>query len=249
MRNALLAAALFAHAAAPAAAQEVLQTETRPAEAPAARPASVPVEEVELSGEVRAVDPARRLVTLEDGSGRRVKVRLPADARGLDELEPGARLSLRYVPPVALAVTRPGAAAAVTDADEVRLEPRGGPALRAKVKRISAELTEVDRSRREITARVPEGHHVVMRLTEDFEGWDALEEGGRVDIHFTDAIARRLDGLGARRAGPGSERFEGALPRDPDRTDADTRLPGSDPLAAPADGRVLAPAEPPAPAR
>lgn len=213
MKRLLIAAALAA-ASLPAAAQTSMPDPSR----------STPfaVSEVEIAGEVVKVNKGARTIVVKDPSGKKVKLSVPSDVTSLNEIKPGQMLDIRYVNAVALRLAKPGASAPFAAEENVRLAPQGGmpSEITAKTKRMSAMVTDFDRSRREISVKGPEGHNMTLLLPETFADWDTVKVGDTLAIQYTDAVA-----LTATKRD--FERSETPAPAD--RTDTDTRRPGSDP--------------------
>lgn len=214
MKRLLIAAALAA-ASLPAAAQTSTPQPTR----------SMPfaVSESEFVGEVVKVNKGAKTIVVKDPGGKRMKLSVPADVIRLDEVKPGHMLDIRYVDAVALQVAKPGASAPFAADENVRLAPQGGTPseITAKTKRMSATVTDFDRSRRQLTVKAPEGLNMTLTLPETFADWDSIKVGDTLAIQYTDAVALTAGRRDAERT---------STPMPSDRTDTDTRRPGSDPL-------------------
>lgn len=219
--NRLLIAAALAAASVPASAQTSMPQPSR----------STPfaASEAEIAGEVVKVNRGAKTIVVKDPAGKKVKLSVPPDVTSLDDIKPGQMLDIRYVNAVALQVAKPGAAAPFAAEENVRLAPQGGSPseIMAKTKRMSATVTDFDRSRRELTVKAPEGHNMTLLLPETFMDWDSIRVGDSLSIQYTEAVALTA----SKREGEGARDFDrSSRPTAPsDRTDTDTRRPGSDP--------------------
>lgn len=227
MKRLLIVAALAA-ASMPAAAQTPTPSPTQTPQPSRSTPFAVT--ETEIVGEVVKVNKSAKTIVVKDPAGKKLKLSVPADVTTLNDVKPGHMLDIRYINAVALQVAKPGAGTTFTAEENVRLAPQGGsPAeITAKTKRMSATVTDFDQSRREITVKAPEGHSMALMLPETFTDWDSVKVGDTLAIQYTEAMALTA----SKREGEGARDFERSSTPMPstDRTDTDTRRPGSDPM-------------------
>lgn len=224
MKRLLIAAALAA-ASLPAAAQ----TGAQPAPQTPSRSTPFAVSEVEIVGEVAKVNKSARTIVVKDPAGKKVKLSVPADVIGLDQIKPGNLLDLRYINAVALQVAKPGTMPRFAAEEDVRLAPQGGSPseIMAKTKRMSAMVTDFDKSQRELTVKGPEGYGMTLQLPDAFMDWDSVKIGDTLAIQYTEAMALTAGKREAEGASGARDFERTSTPMD--RTDTDTRRPGSDP--------------------
>jgi uncharacterized protein YdeI (BOF family) len=231
MKRVLIAAALAA-VSIPAAAQTETQTQSPNAGAAGSsspsRSTPIALSEMEIVGEVVKVNKGAKTIVVKDPAGKKMKVSVPAEVSSLDNIKPGNLLDMRYLQAVALSVGKPGQGGQSAEQD-VRLAPQGGSEMTVKSKKMTGTVTEFDRSRQELTVRGTEGP-VTFHAPEGFVNFDAVKVGDTVALQYTEAVAitagkREAEGASGDR---GFDRT--STPITPaDRTDTDTRRPGSDP--------------------
>lgn len=215
MKRTLIAAALAA--AVPAAAQ------TDPS-----RSTPVSLSEVEMVGEVVKVNKAAKTLVVKDPSGKRLKLDVPAEVAGLDDIKPGNLLELRYLQAVALNVDKPGQGASQSTED-VRLAPQGGAEMVVKSKRLTGTITGFDTTRKELVVRGPEGS-ISFHAPDGFVDFEQVKVGDTVSVQYTEGVALSAAKREAEGASGMRDFDRTTTPNAPnDRTGGDTRRPGSDP--------------------
>lgn len=226
MKRVLIAAALAA-ASIPAAAQS--ESDPNAATTDPSRSTPVALSEMEIVGEVVKVNKGAKTIVVKDPAGKKVKLNVPAEVSRLDDIKPGNLLDMRYLQAVALSVGKPGQAARASEQD-VRLAPQGGTEMVVKSRKMTGMVTDFDKSRHELSVKGPEGYPITFHAPEGFVDFDQLKVGDTVSLQYTEAVALSAGKREAEGASGTRDFDRTTTPMTPtDRTDTDTRRPGTDP--------------------
>jgi len=180
MKSSLIAAAAFATLAlAPCASAQVQR-------------GAVVVGESEAVVTVVSVDRKARTVTVRGPQGRTVTINVPPEAQNLDQVKKGSRFQVRYVESVAVALSKGGAASASTD-QTVRLAPKGGTpgGIVVNTMQISATVEALDRARRTIAVRGPQGNELEFQVAPEVQ-LEGIQLGDLVTVVYAEALAMQM---------------------------------------------------------
>jgi hypothetical protein len=167
-----------------------------------AKPGVVVANTTELTATIKAVDRAKRTVTLAGpaGSTRMLKVGPDVD---LTKVQPGDNVVVRYTEALALLVEKPSEATVQPSAAQVPATEEGaanaaGPGAQAApmeglivadTMTGTATVQAVDRAKRTVTLRSPDGATNTYKLSKNVINFDQIEVGDQVKATLVDSLA------------------------------------------------------------
>lgn len=166
-----------------AGSEDPFRRDTAPAQA---------VDQTEAVGQVVMVNQNTRRIAVRQDDGSRVVVRVPPEIQNLGQVRAGARVRMGYVRATALALARSGATVAAEE--EARLAPRGvspGETV-AATREMTAVIDEIDRGRRELAVRGPDGNPLRLQVPAGTPGYEDAKAGEAVVLRYTEAVALTL---------------------------------------------------------
>ncbi len=180
MKNKLIAAAaLAALALAPCASAQIKE-------------GVVVVGESEAIVTVVKVDRKARTVTFRGPQGREVTMNIPPEAQNFDKVKKGARVQVRYFESVAVALSK-GGVASVSKDQKVRLAPKGATpgGVVVNTLQISATVEALDRTRRTISVRGPQGNEREFQVAPDIK-LEEIQLGDLVTVVYAEALSLEM---------------------------------------------------------
>ena len=149
------------------------------------------------SGQVTAVDPATRTISLRGANGNTVDIVAGPDIRNFNQIKPGDTLTLDYYESVAVDVRPAGSGApeVVTETAAARTakgERPGGAVGRQTT--ITAEIWHINRSANLVILKGPQGNRRTIQVRDPAlrEKLQQLKEGDLVDFTITQAVAAAI---------------------------------------------------------
>ena len=141
---------------------------------------------------VVSVDRKARTVVVQGPQGRKVTLNVPPEAQNLDQVKKGSRFQVRYVESVAVALSKGGAASASKD-QTVRLAPKGGTpgGIAVNTMQISATVEALDRTRRTIAVKGPQGNEFEFQVAPDVQ-LEGIRIGDLVTVVYAQALALQM---------------------------------------------------------
>jgi hypothetical protein len=178
---AVLAAALFGATASNASAQTNSET-----------PRKVFARTNTVTAKVAKIDYDKRELTLKTADGRTRKFTVGEDVERFPQIKKGDDVKMTYYESMALALAKPGSALPPTGRHAALLsrapgEKPGGTAV--SVVDLTATVEDVDRDRREVTLRGPEGNSVVVEVDPEVGNLEQIHKGDQIAITATEAMA------------------------------------------------------------
>lgn len=140
------------------------------------------------------VDREARVVTVLGPEGGLTTINVPAEAQNLDQVVPGSRFKVTYLASVAVALRKASGAASSSQGRTVRLAPKGdtpGGAI-VSVREVNAVVEKVDRDKRTVTVRGPEGGSRELQVDESVKAFDQVNVGDTITVQFTEGLAMRM---------------------------------------------------------
>lgn len=140
------------------------------------------------------VDREARTVTVMGPEGGLTTINVPPEAQNLDQVVPGARFRVTYLASVALALRKGSGAASSSQGKTVRLAPKGdtpGGAV-VSVREVNAVVEKIDRDKRTVTVRGPEGGPRELQVDESVKAFDQVNVGDTITVQFTEGLAMRM---------------------------------------------------------
>jgi len=149
------------------------------------------------SGQVTAVDPATRTITLRNANGNTVDVVAGPDVRNFQQIKPGDTLTLDYYESVAVDVRPAGSGApeVVTETAATRSAKGAQPGgAIGRQTTITAEIWHINRSANLVILKGPQGNRRTVQVRDPAlrEKLQQLKEGDLVDFTITQAVAAAI---------------------------------------------------------
>ena len=146
---------------------------------------------VTLSAEVIAIDKADRALELLSDNGEVVELDVGDEVRNFDQIAVGDVILAKYFESIAIYIGAPGSLPQVQveadGASAVNGEKPGG--VLAESVDISASITAIDRSTREVTLKLPDGSVRHRKVDSSVKAFDTLKVGDSVHARLTHALA------------------------------------------------------------
>ncbi len=145
---------------------------------------------VVLTATVDKIDMATREVTLRSEDGKLETVRVGPEARNLDQVRAGDKVTMKYYRALAIFVGPAGEEPSITEMTEVRRAPPGAkPAGQVtSVVEAVATVEALDPAERTATIRGPRGNVQTLKVDGQVR-LDKVKVGDRVVVRYTEAIA------------------------------------------------------------
>jgi hypothetical protein len=155
----------------------------------AAKPGAVVVDVVQWTGTVKAVDPAKKLVTVEGPGGRTTTVNAQ-NARNLDQVKAGDKVNVELIEETALFVRKADAPPSATEAQAVELAPKGKMpgGVVANTMQVTANVEAIDYGKRTVDVKGPLGNVRTFKVDKGVKNFDQVKKGDQVVIRHTEAI-------------------------------------------------------------
>ncbi len=146
---------------------------------------------VTITAEVVAIDRVDRTVALLGPRGNVVEVEVGHEARNFDQIEIGDRVKVEYYESVALYLgkkgQKPKATAGLVAARSAKGDKPAGVVV--EVVDISAKVQAIDRKKRIVDLKRPDGKLVSTKVDESVKAFDTLKVGDSIHARITEAIA------------------------------------------------------------
>ena len=146
---------------------------------------------VVIMAEVLAIDKEDRILTLLGPKKNVVDVHVGEEARNFDQIRVGDELRIEYYESVAIYLgktgTQPEEDAGLVVARSAKGEKPGGYAVGAID--VSASVVGIDKKKRTLTLKLPEGNVVTTEVDKSVKAFDTLKVGDTIHARLTKAIA------------------------------------------------------------
>jgi translation initiation factor IF-1 len=116
---------------------------------------------------------------------------VPESARNFDQIKAGDVVTAAYSESVALAVRKSDEPPSATGRESVeRAAPGQKPGMeKTSTVEISATIEKIDRDKREVTLKGPEGKTKMVKVPQDMKRFAELKEGDQVVVTATESTA------------------------------------------------------------
>ncbi len=146
---------------------------------------------VKVTAEVVAIDRVDRTVALLGPKGNVVEVEVGHEARNFDQVEVGDRVNVEYYESVAIFIgkkgQKPKASAGLVAARSAKGDKPAGVVV--EVVDISATVQAIDREKRKVTLKRPDGKLFTTKVDESVKAFDTLKVGDSIHARITEALA------------------------------------------------------------
>ncbi len=155
-----------------------------------AKPARVTVDEVKLTGTVKAVDLEKKTVTVE-GSGGRVVTLDATYAGNLDQVKVGDKVTLTYTQEIAVFVRKTDEPPSASEARTVQLAAKGQKpsGVVAQTIELTGSVESVDLQKHMIELKGPAGNVRTFKVDPSVKNLSQVKKGDQVVLRFTESVA------------------------------------------------------------
>jgi hypothetical protein len=147
-------------------------------------------DEIEAIVTVTEVDPAERSVTVKGPRGESRTIVIP-QAQNLDQVKPGNRFKILYTEALAVGFGKSGEPPSATVGANVQPAPKGATpgGMATRIAEVTGVIDEIDRKKRSITVRGPQGAPVSVKVPDDLPQFDTLSAGDNITLAYVQALA------------------------------------------------------------
>jgi hypothetical protein len=151
-------------------------------------------EAVTAKATILDVDREKREVMLKKEDGTIATVKVPETARNFEQMKPGDIVTATYSESIATAIRKADEPPSATGRESVeRAAPGQRPSIRKTATvQITATVEKIDRDKRELTLKGPEGKTKTVKVPEDVKRFDELKEGDQVVVSATESLAIKV---------------------------------------------------------
>ncbi len=167
-------------------------------------PTPVSAQEVELGEEVTTtamvvgIDRVDRTLTLLGPDGNVVDLEVSHAARNFDQIEIGDQLTIQDYESVTLYLGKRGQKPEDSAGLVVARSAKGEKpaAVAVETVDVSATVQAIDRTKRTVTLKGPDGTLLTTRVDKSVKAFDTLRVGDSIHARYTEAIAISVSGMG-----------------------------------------------------
>ena len=151
---------------------------------------TLPTQTVTVSGTIETIDDSRHTVNLRKADGKIETVNVPVNVKQFDQFKVGDKVSATYNNNVIVRLKPAGEAAVDTaETSSTAMQSSGSAAM---VRRMTASITDIDKSASAITFVGPNGWKYSRRVV-DPTVFDQVKVGDRVDITWNTDLTVALE--------------------------------------------------------
>jgi len=149
------------------------------------------IDAAEITAKVDAVDQTKRLLTVTGPRGNTVTLKVGPEVRNLEQVQPGDRVTLRYLDSVALSVRKPGDPPSATEAGVVEVAAKGQkPAgLMVDTAEATGTVEAIDYGKRTMTLKGPEGKSRTIKVDPSVKRFSEIKKGDEIVARHTEGLA------------------------------------------------------------
>jgi predicted RNA-binding protein len=155
-----------------------------------AKPSRVAVDTVKLTGTITAIDLDKKTATIE-GSGGRVVTVDAKNARNLDQVKVGDKVTLTYTREVAVTVRKSDQPPSVSDTQTVQVAPKGQKpgGVEVRTVEVTGNVESVDAKKHTITLTGPAGNARTFQVDPSVKNLGQVKKGDQVVLKYTESAA------------------------------------------------------------
>jgi len=149
---------------------------------------------VTATATIKAVDQAKRTVTIETDKGEADTFSVGPDVKRFNEFAPGQKVKMTYYESIVYIVRKPGDPAAPTSTSAAVTRGTGAMpgATVAAQEKTTVTVKSIDKEKSLITVTAEDGS-VMTRKVEDKKNLDKVAVGDRIEITYTRALLTNLE--------------------------------------------------------
>ena len=146
---------------------------------------------VVITAEVVAIDRVDRTLALLGPDGNVVAVEVSHAARNFDQIKIGDQVKIEYYEAVAIYIGKHGQKPEETAGLVVARSKKGEKpgAVVVEAVDVSATIVKINKKKRKITLKGPDGKKFTTKVDESVKEFDTLKVGDSLHVRFTEAIA------------------------------------------------------------
>lgn len=189
---------------------------------PGDKPGAVMVDEVQVTADVKAVDQAKRTLTLALPSGETKTFTVGKEVVNFPQVKVGDKVNATYVESLTIFVRESKEPAKADETTTVTLAAKGAKpgAYVANTQTLTAKVTALDHKTRMITLTGPKGNTLTTKVGPDVKRLDDVKVGDEIVIKYTESL---LVDVTAGAAAPAAQ--PKASPAKPKSTAAEPKTP------------------------
>jgi Cu/Ag efflux protein CusF len=153
-------------------------------------PGRVSVDVIKLTGTVKAVDLDKKTVTVEGSKGR-VETIDAKEARNLDQVKVGDKVTVTYTQALAVFVRKGDEPPSTSENQTVQLAPKGEKpgGVVARTVQLTGTIQSVDAKKRMVDVRVPAGDVRTFKVDPRVKNLGQVKKGDQVVLRYTESVA------------------------------------------------------------
>ena len=153
-------------------------------------PGRVSVDVIKLTGTVKAVDLDKKTVTVEGSSGR-VETIDAKEARNLDQLKVGDKVTVTYTQALAVFVRKSDEPPSASEKQTVQLAPKGQKqgGVVARTIELTGTIQSVDAKKRMVDVTVPAADVRTFKVDPRAKNLSQVKKGDQVVLRYTESVA------------------------------------------------------------
>jgi len=140
---------------------------------------------------IQDINKAKREITLKKDDGTTDTVKIPEAVKNFNQMKVGDIVTAKYSEAIAVAVRKSGEPPSATGrTTDERAAPGEKPAIkRTATTEMSASIEKIDKDKRELTLKGPEGNTKIVKVPEDVKKFDELKQGDQIIVTATQSLA------------------------------------------------------------
>jgi hypothetical protein len=144
-----------------------------------------------VTAAVLSVDRNDRSITIKDLDGTIHEVELTDDVKNFDQISPGDQVVLDIYSALFMQLAKPGEEFKDQALSQIAVaQPGDKPKLvNVDMVEVLAEITAIDREKREITVTGPRGNSITLQVPKNIEQFDDRKVGEKVNAMYVEAFA------------------------------------------------------------
>lgn len=157
-------------------------------------------ESAKITAVVMSVDKADRSIMVKGPEGNVKSVELTDDVKNFDQIHPGDEVVLEVYTALAMQLAKPGQEFEDVAKNVVAVAKPGEKpkAVNVDVVDVLAEISAINKEKREVTVTGPMGRSVTLVVPPDIEKFDELKIGEKVNARYVEAFAMSVEAPEAR---------------------------------------------------
>ena len=152
-------------------------------------------EAAKITAVVMSVDKAARSITVKGPKGNIKSIKLTDDVKNFDQIHTGDEVVLEIYTALGMRLAKPGQEFKDTARNMVAVAKPGEKpkVVNVDVVDVLAEISAINKEKREVTITGPLGRSVDLLIPEDIERFDELKIGDKVNARYVEAFSLSVE--------------------------------------------------------